>query len=98
MQEIKGIVIESDTALSFEELLNALQVEPTFIVELVEYQLIIPQGKTQDEWHFDAESLRKARLARNFYHDLEINMPGISLALELLDRIEKLENELNKHK
>jgi len=96
MQEIKGIIIESDSPLTLEELVNALQVEPDFIIELVEYQLIAPQGQSKQEWHFDSEALRKARLARNFYHDLEINMPGISLALELLDRIEKLENELKK--
>jgi len=95
MKTVKGVIIEGEF-ISLDELIEALQVEPNFVIELVEYELIEPKGKTQQEWQFDEVSFKRARLARNFYHDLEINMPGIALALDLLERIEKLEHELNQ--
>ncbi len=98
MKLINGVIIESDNPLSLEELLQALQVERTFVIELIEYEVIKPQGQHQEEWQFDHINFRRARLARNFYHDLEINLPGVALALELLERIETLEQQMQQNK
>lgn len=52
--------------------------------------VIEPQGTTQREWRFSGAALRRVRTARRLAQDLEINAPGIALALDLLDEINAL--------
>ena len=53
-----------------------------------------PEGESASVWKFAGASLRRAQRATHLAHDLEINPPGIALALDLLDRIEALEARL----
>lgn len=93
MKVIEGIIIES-SPLTLEELSQAVSVEHDFVIEMVEYHLIEPvAGDSPESWEFDDVCLKRAKTAVSFYHDLEINMPGIALALDLLDKIEQLKNE-----
>jgi chaperone modulatory protein CbpM len=47
-------------------------------------------GESPQDWRFRGECLRRARLAWRLSHDLEINPPGVALALDLLDEISAL--------
>jgi chaperone modulatory protein CbpM len=38
--------------------------------------------------------LRRARTALRLQRDLEINLPGVALALELMEELERLRREL----
>lgn len=90
------VIIDDAPMLTLEEFSRAIHVEKEIILEMVEYQFIQPKGHSANEWRFDSDSLRRGRIAASFYRDLEINMPGVALALELLDRIEALECQLKE--
>jgi chaperone modulatory protein CbpM len=79
-----------NSPISFEELCRALQTEQQFVIELVELHVLRPQGQTHTDWRFDSYNFRRARMARSFYHELEVNLNGIALALDLLDEIDRL--------
>lgn len=96
IQIISGVIIESTEPLSFDELCHAVQLQDEILQELIEHQIIQPFGKSRTDWRFDSLCLRRARLAASFYHDLDINLAGIGLALDLLDRIEQLERQLKE--
>lgn len=81
--------------LTLEELARAVNAEPQLIIELIEYHVIIPEGDSQNQWRFNALTLKKTRIAVNFYRDLEMNLPGIAIALDLLERIHTLEIQLS---
>lgn len=49
-----------------------------------------PKGAAPQEWRFSGASLRRVRTACRLTRDLQINAPGIALALDLLDEIEAL--------
>jgi chaperone modulatory protein CbpM len=49
-----------------------------------------PRGAGPQEWRFSGAELRRVRTAHHLAQDLEINPPGIALALQLLDEIETL--------
>ncbi|MGA7780443.1 MAG: chaperone modulator CbpM [Paraburkholderia sp.] len=49
-----------------------------------------PRGAAPQEWRFRGTELRRVRTAHHLAMDLEINPPGIALALQLLDEIEAL--------
>lgn len=48
------------------------------------------------EWRFSGSALRRATQARRLAQDLEINSPGVALALELMDEIEALKASLRR--
>ena len=92
---ITAIVIEETSPLTLTELAAAIHVQETFVVELVEHELLQPSGKQPEDWQFDSLSLRRARTAASFYHDLEVNLAGVSLALDLLEQIDELQSQLD---
>ena len=50
-----------------------------------------PLGETPQDWCFTGASLHRARLALWLTRDLEINLPGVALALDLFDEIAALQ-------
>jgi len=86
----EGILINNERSLNLVQLSHAIETEHSFIIALVEHELIEPQGAEPEKWQFDNTSLKRARMARSFYYDLEVNLPGIALAFDLLVKIEAL--------
>ena len=52
--------------------------------------VLSPTGSSPQDWRFSGESLRRAKTAAHLTHDLELNTPGVALALDLLDEIAQL--------
>jgi chaperone modulatory protein CbpM len=48
----------------------------------------------ESEWRFSGAALRRARLALRLERDLELNLPGVALAMNLMEEIEQLRREL----
>ena len=46
------------------------------------------------EWRFTGDALRRARLALRLERDLELNLAGVALAIELIEEISQLRREL----
>lgn len=89
--------MENDQFLNLEEFCDAMNTQKDLVIQMIEYQLIIPKGDNPEHWLFDLDTLKRGKIAASFYHDLEINMPGVALALDLLDQIKRLEVELELH-
>ena len=53
-------------------------------------------GEAPEDWRFTGESLRRARLAWWLTRDLELNPPGVAMALDLLDEIAALKAHLKR--
>ncbi len=92
---IAGVIVEKSQSLTLEEFCRATHTQPDLILQMIEYQLIQPEGETPSNFRFDSVSLRRGRIAASFYHDLEVNMAGIALALDLLEKIELLQQKLD---
>ena len=67
---------------------------PDQVDGLVHEGVLDPLGDTPDDWHFAGAALQRARRAVRLMRDLEINPPGVALALELIDEIRRLEAAL----
>lgn len=92
MKNISITIIDENNTLTMDEICRAINAEHDLILQLIDYHIIYPKGSSEKEWVFDHVSLRRARLARNFYYDLEVNVQGIALLIDMLERIERLEN------
>ncbi len=58
--------------------------------------MLEPIGQAPAEWRFSGAALRRARLALTLARDLEVNPPGIALALDLMEQIDALNARLRR--
>ncbi len=93
---LEGVVVEEHLHLSITEICKACSITHTHIEEWVAEGVLQPQGSNQNEWLFTGQSLRRAKIASRLMRDLEVNTPGVALALDLLEEIEALRKQLNQ--
>lgn len=72
------------------ELCQLLGVSAEWVMEMVNEAIIEPAEREPTLWCFSREDLQQLRRARNLERELQINLPGIALALDLLDELEHL--------
>ena len=83
-------VVEEDLHLTLAELCRASRAPESQVQIWVIEGVLEPVGNRPEEWRFAGASLRRARLAWRLTQDLDINPPGVALALDLLDEIASL--------
>jgi chaperone modulatory protein CbpM len=91
---IASEVVEHGALCTFHELCISCNVNPDWVAGLVEQGVIDAVGATRQQWQFTALSLLRVAKARRLERDLGLNLPGIALALELLDQLEELRGRL----
>lgn len=92
---IEGQVIDERTEISVVQLCRICSVETTMVERLVEEGIIEPTRHEADALYFPHSSLKRTRVVMRLRSDLGVNLAGAALALELLDRIEKLQSKLH---
>lgn len=84
------VVVDEDVYLNLVELCRACDAPEEQVRVWVVEGVLEPIGESPQEWRFAGPSLRRARLALTLTRELEINAPGVALALDLLDQIAAL--------
>jgi chaperone modulatory protein CbpM len=92
----RGPIVEEEIPLTLAELCQACFASEEYVMTWVFEGVLEPVGNAPQEWRFSGQSLRRARLALSLTRDLEVNPPGIALALDLLDEIAQLQARLQR--
>lgn len=81
---------------TLSEVCERCGVHAEIIIEMVEYGIVAPVSvqTNNSRWQFNVESLARLRRAQRLRQDLELNLAGLALSLELLDQIESLQQEV----
>jgi chaperone modulatory protein CbpM len=88
-------VVEEEIEMSLPQLCQACDAELEMVRQLVAHGVIEPRGDAPQAWVFTGASLRRTRVAVRLMRDLELNLPGVALAVDLLDEIARLQNHLH---
>lgn len=91
---LTGVLLDERIELSLNELSRACSGSAEWIIELVEEGVLEPIGHDQTHWRFVGTSLQRAHTAMRLQHDLDINIAGVALALDLMDEIDALRERL----
>ncbi|MEQ8232763.1 MAG: chaperone modulator CbpM [Gammaproteobacteria bacterium] len=83
-------LLREETLLDLDEMARVSGVRVEIIVELVSHDILRPHGHSASEWRFPSPSLERVQRALRLRRDLELNWPGVSLGLELLDELAEL--------
>jgi len=87
-------IVNADMTFTFDEMCLSCGVDADWVVELVEHGVIVPAGQSRSDWQFTSVSLVRIAKAKRLGRDLALNPPGVALALDLLDEIDRLRARL----
>ena len=96
-EPLAGTVLEEADEMTFEQLCEACAIDEQWIAELVHEGVLEPRGQGVARWRFSALSVRRVQITWRLQRDLDVNLPGAGLILDLMDEIEVLRRQLNRH-
>ena len=85
-----GSVLEEGRGISLAQLCRACALSPETVCAMVREGILEPAGARPGRWRFPFGSIRRTRTAIRLQRDLELNLAGAALAIDLLDRVERL--------
>lgn len=80
--------------ITITEYCSIYEVEPEFIIKLESENLIEIQVIEDEQW-IDNSQLKKLEQYIRWYYDLSINVEGIDVIQNLLDRIDNMQKEID---
>lgn len=87
---IEGVILDERTVLTVTELTRVCGVSVEQVYSMVTEGMLHPRGSAPEQWRFTGIEVRRTRRALRLQHDLELNLAGAALALDLLDEVETL--------
>jgi chaperone modulatory protein CbpM len=76
--------------LSLSELCEICKIASEKVEELIAYEIIHPKYSSQHQMLFDLTDLQRVKTTIRLQRDLEVNLAGVTLILDLLNEIEEL--------
>lgn len=89
-----GVLIEDSETISYTEVCHKYNIPKELLTEMMEYGLFSNQSAQIEQLKLNPKELKRIESAFRLHRDLGINLPGVVLAIELLEKIEHLDDEL----
>lgn len=87
--------MDMNPVFTFQELCEVCETTPEFIHDVIAFGVIEPETKNFTLYH-----LKRVRKVLQLQHDLEVNLAGAALAIELTEQMERMQKKiewLEKH-
>lgn len=79
--------------ISLTELVEISGISQNDLIVWMSYEIIRPASKRHNEYHFSLTELQRLKTALRLQRDLELNVSGIALVLDLLDQMQDLREQ-----
>jgi len=93
---ISGVIVEEDDSVSLSTLCRRCSLPSEQVIGMVDQGIIEPLEPqvSSTYWQFSGDSIIRVQEAIRLQRDLGINLPGTALALELLDEVKALRQQV----
>ncbi|TFH50476.1 MAG: MerR family transcriptional regulator [Lysobacterales bacterium] len=92
---LSGTLLEEDSEITLAQLCEACAVHAEAIEAMMEEGIVAPVGGARpSKFRFTRSSVVRVRTVLRIQRDLNVNLAGAALALDLLERIETLQARL----
>ncbi len=95
MKYVEVEILDNRPRYTLRELCERCAINAETVVSFVEFGIVTPEGRSMTQWRFSAQSLSRLNRALRLQRDLDVNLPGLALALDLLDQITVLEKQMD---
>lgn len=90
----KFTVLDETVTYNFRELCSACQVQDELVHDMISEGILTPLGESPKSWVFSSSSIKKVQITMRLQQDLRVNLPGVALALELLEELDELRSRV----
>ncbi len=90
----QGRITDEEEELTLMQLSKLCHLPPQCVIEMVDEGILEPSGASIHAWRFPFSAIGRVRKVIRFQNDLDINLAGSALVLDLLGKIEHLEAKL----
>jgi len=94
IQAVAGEIVDETIEYGLKDVCEVCGVHAERVVEMVEAGIIEARGDKPAAWRFSAVTVLRSRKALRLQRDLEINIPGLAVTLDLLDEVESLRDQV----
>jgi chaperone modulatory protein CbpM len=91
---LEGTPLDESTWIEVGDFCAWLRVERHWIASLVEAGVLEPRGAAPESWSFPASDIARVRAAARLVRDLDVNLAGAAVILDLLEERRRLERRL----
>jgi len=90
------IYLTDASLFTLSEVCERCGVHAEIVVEMVEYGIVAPIAIQSNNyrWQFSLDALLRLKRAQRLRQDLELNLAGLALSLELLDKLDTVQKEV----
>ena len=92
---LSSVIVDENTTFTIREICTRCNIPYQIIIQMAEHGLFDLSTNLDDDTEIDLKTLKRIEAAFRLHQDLEINMPGVSLILELKDQIDLLQQQLD---
>jgi chaperone modulatory protein CbpM len=89
-----GTPLDESTWIAIGELCAWLQVDRHWVASLVEAGVLEPRGAAPEGWSFPASDLSRVSAVARLVHDLDVNLAGAAVIVDLLEERRRLERRI----
>ena len=94
---MKELTPESENEeMTLKEVCERCLIDAESIIRLVNYGIVDPKGSDYASWTFSSRCYLRIRKAIRLQRDLSINEAGAALAIDLLDRLNAANREVEQ--
>lgn len=90
-----GVLVDEQSTISFVEVCQRYDIAENWLIDLLDQGLFNVSVINRESLLFNQTMLRRIQSARRLQHDLNINLSGVVLVLELLDQLSQVRQELD---
>ena len=91
---LEGMPLDESAWIEIGDFCTWLHVERHWIASLVEAGVLEPRGAAPESWSFPASDIARVRAAVRLVRDLDVNLAGAAVILDLLEERRRLERRL----
>lgn len=91
---MQAMVLDEHLSVTLAELTELCASRGRTLHLMVTEGVLRPQGRGPADWRFNGLEVRRARKALRLRRDLDLNLAGTALALDLLDEVEILRERI----
>jgi chaperone modulatory protein CbpM len=98
LEIMTGTLVDDDKLFTLADLCRSCGVPAEVIADMVAFGIIEPRGETVTKWQFTGSCLWRVTTVVRLQRDLEVNLAGAALALDLLEEVRDLRRQLKAGK
>ena len=89
--QLHGVIFEEESDITLTETLLRYRVSKTELLAMVEEGILDPVQASHpvEAWHFNPIAIKRLQITQRLEHDLQVNLPGAALILDLLEQLER---------